>query len=219
MIYKIDYFGFVYKWVDLHNSMNYVGSHHGSLDDRYKGSNTRFLRAIKKRPADFTRHILEYISVDDNRETLKYEQKWLDSVPDIKSNPEYYNQKNEACGGWSFITEQHIDKRATTLKEKHLNHGLSKEETNSYKIKIEKRLHRIATAGFTDKEKEQHSKYGYKVKIIGLDGNETIFNSCGSASRILGIDVQYGLKVCKTKDSFKGYKCIKLKDPTIDCRS
>jgi hypothetical protein len=199
--------------------MNYIGSHHGSLNDRYKGSNTRFLRAIKKRPFDFTRYILEYINVDDNKETLKYEQKWLDSITDIKSNSNYYNQKNEACGGWSFITNQHIDKRAATLREKHLNYGLSKEEIKSYKIKIEKRLHRIATTGFTDKEKEQHSKYGYKIKIIDLFGNESIFNSCGLASRALGIDVQYGLKVCKTKDSFKGFKCIKLRDPVIDCRS
>lgn len=218
MIYKKDYFGFVYKWTDSKTNMKYIGSHHGSLDDSYKGSNQRFLRAIKKRPEYFTREILEFIAENNCDIVLACEQKWLDSVPDIKNNLEYFNQKNKAKGGWSFITDNHVKLRAETLKIKHSISGLSSKEKDSYKKKIEKRLDRISKYGFTEKEKEQHSKYGYKVKVIDPAGIEYVFDSCAKAKAVLNIDIQYGLKVCKEKETFKGYKCIKLQDPIIDCR-
>ncbi len=214
----INHFGFVYKWTDSKTGMMYIGSHYGNVLDSYKGSNTRFRRAIKKRSKDFFREILEYIIIDDKNLVLKCEQKWLDSIDNIKDNPQYYNKKNEASGGWSFISKKHVDKRSKTLKKKHKKNGLSKKESISYKTKIETRLKRIEEHGFTNKEKEQYSKYGYTVKITDSTGIETIFSSCGEASRMLNIDVLYGLKVCKTRESFKGFRCIKIKDPIIDCR-
>lgn len=218
MIYKADYYGFVYEWVDCKTGMKYVGSHHGPDNDSYKGSNTRFRRAIKKRPLDFIRKILEYSITDNTAHTLALEQKWLDSVENIKDNPLYYNQKNEACGGWSFINTNHIKQRSSTLREKHAIHGLSEKESASYKIKIERRLDRISKSGFTEREKEQHSKYGYKVMIVGPDNTEYIFDSCAKAKKVLKIDVQYALTVCSLGKLFKGYKCVKISDPIIDCR-
>lgn len=219
MIYKKDYFGFVYEWTDHSNMIKYIGSHHGSTEDSYKGSNTRFRRAIKKRPEDFKRKILEYSLIDKKEHTLSIEQKWLDSVENIKDNPEYYNQKNEASGGWSFITDEHIEKRSRKLKENHSKNGLSSCELESYKQKIETRLKRISVKGFTDKEKNQYLKYGYKIKVIDINKKEIIFDSCGAATRALGIDAQYGLKVCKENKTFRGYKIIKIRDPITDCRS
>lgn len=95
---------------------------------------------------------------------------------------------------------------------------MSDKEKNSYKKKIKKRLDRISKQGFTKKEKEQHSSYGYKVKVISPYGTEYVFDSCAKAKAALNIDIQYGLKVCKEKETFKGYRCIKLQDPIIDCR-
>lgn len=218
MTYNIDYYGFVYEWTDNGACMKYIGSHHGSADDSYKGSNIRFQRAIKKRPLDFVRKILEYSSIDNKNHTLVLEQKWLDLVENIKDNTLYYNQKNEACGGWSFITDDHIKKRSSSLKEKHAAYGLSEKEIKSYKAKIKKRLDRISKAGFTEKEKEQHSKYGYKIRVIDIENVEYIFDSCSKAKKALNIDVQYGLKVCSSGKLFKGYNCIKINDPIIDCR-
>jgi hypothetical protein len=218
MIYAIDYFGFVYKWFDRKKNMYYLGSHHGPIDDGYICSSKRMYAAYKKRPDDFFREIVSYNPIDDCKNTLALEQACLDEVENIKDNILYYNKKNEANGGWSFISESHISKRAVTLKKKHEIDGLSDAERLSYKTKIETRLKRISIAGFTSKEKEQHAKYAYQVKVIDINGNENIFDSCGLATRTLGIDIQYGLKVCRTKDNFKGYKIIKLRDPIIDCR-
>lgn len=219
MIYQVDYFGFVYEWFDQKTSMRYIGSHHGSITSSYKGSNIQFQRAIKKRPNDFTRKILEFSINDDKTQTLLLEQKWLDSIGDIRNNPMYYNQKNEASGGWSFITPSHIQQRSASLKAKHKKFGLNKQELESYKTKIETRLKRIADRGFTEKEKDQHSKYGCEIKVIDSNGREIVFSSLSKATKFLGFDAKYGLHVCKTKESYRGHKIIKLRDPIIDCRT
>lgn len=218
MKYKEDYFGYVYKWTNLDNGKKYIGSHYGSVDDYYKGSGKDFMIDYKKNPESFIMEVLEYVTTNDKKLVLDTEQKWLDSIPDIKSHNDYYNLNNNAVGGFGYITNDHITARAATLREKHARHGLSDAEKMSYKQKIKTRLERISNTGFTDKEKEQHSKYGYKVSITMPNGEQRIYNSCGQASRELGIDVQYGLKVCNKKFDFKGYKIVKLQDPIIDCR-
>ena len=218
MKYNKDYFGYVYKWTNTVNGKQYIGSHYGSVTDYYIGSGKDFIIAYKQNPENFTMEVLEYVTVNDKKLVLETEKKWLDSVPNIKDHPGYYNLNNDAAGGFGYINELHIRKRATTLKEKHKAHGLSDSEKSSYKKKIQTRLDRIASSGFTDKEKEQHRKYGYQLKVIYPNGNEKVFPSCSAATKETGIDIQYGLKVCKTKDSFKGYKIVKLKDPYIDCR-
>lgn len=219
MIFKIDYYGYVYEWTNSKNGMKYIGSHYGAVEDYYKGSGKRFKPAYLKSPKDFSMSVLEYLTVDDKKLLLTIEQHWLDSVPNIRANPLYYNLNNFSLGGSSHITRKHIVKRSATLKKKHAEFGLSVHEKESYKTKIETRLARISSTGFTVKEKLQHASYGYTVKIIDKLGNEHIFSSCGQASKALGIDVQYGIVVCKTKDNFKGFRCIKIADPVKDCRS
>lgn len=219
MEYKKDYFGFVYEWTNTNNGKKYIGSHYGSVNDCYTGSGKDFMKEYKQSPDVFVREILEYVKENDKKILLKVEKKWLDSIPDIKSHSGYYNLNNDAVGGFGYINNDHIVKRANTLKQKHLESGLSIREQQSYKQKIKSRLDRIATNGFTDKEKQQHAKYGYQVSITDSSGTTTVYDSCGQASRVLGIDVQYGLKVCSTKHiDFKGYKIVKLRDPIVDCR-
>ena len=218
MKYKKDYYGYVYEWTNTKNGKKYIGSHYGSVEDYYTGSGKEFMPAYKSSPEDFVMRVLEYVKVNDKQQVLNIEKKWLDTVPNIKDNPMYYNLNNDAVGGFGYINNSHIEKRAETLKEKHRKHGLSEAEKNSYKEKISTRLKRIATTGFTEKEKEQHSKYGYQVQITKPNGETVIYNSCGEATRDLGIDAQYGLKVCTTRLDFKGYKIVKLRDPITDCR-
>ena len=219
MIYAIDYFGFVYQWFDNKRKMWYIGSHHGPLDDGYICSSQQMRRAFKRRPADFTRTILEFNRINDCNITLQLEQKYLDKINNIKDDPRYYNKKNEAEGGWSFISKCHVDKRAKTLRSKHNKSGLSKKERESYRKKIETRLTRIAKSGFTEKEIEQHNSYGYECKVILPTGEEKIYPSMVKASKDLKIDCQYARLVTLQNRSYKGYQVFMLSEPKIDCRA
>jgi hypothetical protein len=218
MKYKQDYYGYVYKWTNIKNGLKYIGSHYGSVEDCYTGSGKEFMVAYDNAPDDFVMEVLEYVTKNDKKLVLITEKKWLDSIPNIKDHPGYYNLNNDAAGGFSYITKDHIAKRAATLRKKHSKYGLSKAEKKSYKQKIQTRLDRISATGFTKKEKEQHAKYGYQVQVTLPSGEIKIYPSCGSASKELGIDVQYGLKVCTKKIDFKGYNIVKLRDPITDCR-
>lgn len=218
MKYKIDYFGYIYEWTNIKNGKKYIGSHYGSVDDYYKGSGKSFKPAYARHPENFIMNVLEYILIDDKKLVLIAEQRWLDSIDNIRENKNYYNLNNYSLGGSSHLTSVHIKKRASTLKNKHLMYGLSDAERNSYKNKIESRLNRISKSGFSVKELDQHSRYGFKVQVISPIGDVTIYNSCSKATKELGIDVQYGLKVCLTKETFKGFKIKKIRDPITDCR-
>jgi hypothetical protein len=217
-LFKKDYFGYVYEWSNTKNGKKYIGSHYGSVDDPYIGSGKLFKPAYYKNPSNFKLKILEYITEDNKKTVLKIEQKWLDTVVNIRENKTYYNLNNYAIGGSSHITKHHIQKRSNTLKQIHKKYGLSDAEIASYKQKIATRLFRISTLGFTLKEQQQHQSYSIQLEVTCPSGEVKIFNSIGNATRELGIDARYGLHVCKTTDSFKNFKFRKLRDPLIDCR-
>jgi hypothetical protein len=218
MKYKIDYYGYVYEWTNVKNGKKYIGSHYGSVDDYYTGSGKAFKPAYNRNPNFFKMNVLEYLVEDNKKLLLEKEQMWLNCIHNIRENKNYYNLNNYSLGGSSHITRKHIEKRSNTLKEKHAKLGLSEAEQVSYKIKIETRLARIASIGFTEKEKEQHAKYGFQIQVTTPNGEIKIFDSCGQATRELGIDTRYGLTVCIKKLDFKGYKIVKLRDPLVDCR-
>lgn len=77
---KKEYFGFIYEWIDSTNGKNYVGSHKGSIEDKYEGSGILFKRSFKKRPETFTREILEYVFENNKKILLEVEQKYLDLI-------------------------------------------------------------------------------------------------------------------------------------------
>ena len=187
-LFNKNYFGYVYQWLNTSNNMKYIGSHYGSVDDSYLGSSKWFLSSYSRNQEDFVMEVLEYIINDDTKKILRCEQRWLDKIEDIKSNPEYYNLKNEAEGGWSHLTEQHIIIRAKTLVEKHQKFGLSEAELDSYSHKIQTRLNRWAINGFSNAEKEQHNKYSVKVKVITPDNEIILFDSLSKASKYLKFD-------------------------------
>ena len=82
--------GFVYKWYNTENDMYYIGSHGGSVDDKYIGSGIYFKRAYKKNPDCFFREIMY-----EGEHYIIYEQTILQYL-DAKNDPNYYNLTNSA---------------------------------------------------------------------------------------------------------------------------
>ena len=216
--FKKNYFGYVYRWLNRSNNMKYIGSHYGSVEDSYLGSSKWFLSSYTRNPENFIMEVLEYVVVDDTKEILCCEQRWLDKIKDIKSDNEYYNLKNEAEGGWSHLTEEHIINRAKALIEKHQVFGLSESELKSYPRKIQTRLNRWATNGFSVAEKEQHNKYSVRVKVITPDNNIIFFDSLSKASKYLQFDSNYGSEMTQKRGSYKDYQIFRISEPEIDCR-
>lgn len=99
--------GFVYIWYDMKMKWFYIGSHMGTLDDGYIGSNIRLQRAYKKRPETFRRRVLAFYYEDDTRGLHELEQKYLSMIKHeelhLKENltnntTRYYNIKPNAAG-------------------------------------------------------------------------------------------------------------------------
>jgi len=99
LIYKKDYYGFVYLWYDLFRDKLCIGSHFGALTDGYTTSTGHCKFAIKKRPNDFRRIIL-YLHIEDNVKSLREkEQLFLDNIPEDLLGKYFYNLKKFAIGG------------------------------------------------------------------------------------------------------------------------
>lgn len=91
--------GFVYLWKDTKRNKFYLGSHFGSLDDGYAGSNNRFICAFKSRPETFKRRILEHHISITSKDLLKKEESWLQLIKVEELATKYYNEKRVAAGG------------------------------------------------------------------------------------------------------------------------
>lgn len=99
MIYKQDYFGFVYIWMDTKRYKFCIGSHYGSKDDSYISSTGILKSVYKRRPETFKRRILFFLLQDDKKLLLEAEQKWLNKIKDVDLGKKYYNFKKFAAGG------------------------------------------------------------------------------------------------------------------------
>jgi len=83
--------GFVYIWFDRKRKRYYIGSHWGSPDDGYICSSRWMRKAYNRRPFDFKRRIISFIST--NRQDLLYEEgKWLSFIKDDELGKRYYNR-------------------------------------------------------------------------------------------------------------------------------
>ncbi len=110
------YYGFVYLWRDRLRKMSYIGSHMGSLNDTYKGSSARLLRAMKKRPQDFRRKVLWILTIDDRKLLLAEEERWLQMIRPHHLQVRYYNVKRRGTGG--FVTEGYTPEQRATYVER-----------------------------------------------------------------------------------------------------
>lgn len=88
--------GFVYLWRDKQKNLYYIGSHWGTEDDGYTGSNDRLRLTLAKRPTDLRRRII-YRHHGDYASLLIEEQKFLDLA--AKTPKRYLNFKFHASGG------------------------------------------------------------------------------------------------------------------------
>lgn len=185
---------------------------------QYTGSGVDWVSHLEEHGVDIDTEIL---LETNNRDKLIDQGIYYSNLWDIVKSSSWANKMNETgSGAWENCNVDFaIQKRASTLKEKHKKEGLSTKEKNSYKTKINTRLNRIKSSGFTKKETEQHNSYGVEVKVITPEGNELLFPSIAKATKALNIDCAYGAIVTSKNKAYKGYKVYRLKDPTVDCRS
>jgi hypothetical protein len=124
LIYKKDYFGFVYQWINIENGKKYIGGHFGSLTDGYASSSKILNMERKRNKRIFIREILEFVEIDSIEAVQKAEQRWLDSIEDITFNSEYYNINPNTRGGSNHrhltdeARKQLYDKCARASKQK-----------------------------------------------------------------------------------------------------
>jgi hypothetical protein len=185
---------------------------------RYAGSGVNWTSHLHEHGLDIDTNIL--LKTTD-RDLLIEQGTYYSKLWNIVKSQEWANKMPETgSGAWENCNiEESIQKRASTLKDRHLKEGLSLSEKTSYKTKIRTRLNRIKKVGFTDKETQQHNAYGVLVKVVLPTGEEKIFPSIAKATRALNIDCAYGAIITSKNKTYKGYKVYKLADPKIDCRS
>jgi hypothetical protein len=127
------YFGYVYIWYDNKHRKFIIGSHHGTIEDRYTTSTggIHVRNIFKSRPQTMKFRVLEYNrDTDDVKITQKLEQKWLNMRPDIKNNPRYYNMTNQAGGGFDREIQLNRIKNGTH----HFLGGKIQQESNKRRV-------------------------------------------------------------------------------------
>lgn len=132
MKYRIDYFGFVYIWHDRKRQKFVIGSHMGDKDDGYVTSTGHAKRAFSKRPEDFRRRILEWVSEDNKKLLWSLEQKWLNLIKDEELGIRYYNLKKVARGGSIRKGHKNNPIHCQRISESHI--GLTHSEETKRKI-------------------------------------------------------------------------------------
>jgi group I intron endonuclease len=96
--------GFVYLWRNTENGKMYLGSHKGSIDDKYIGSGTYFKRAYKKNPELFERTIIyegeDYVEIEG----------YLLKLLNASKNDLFYNLTNASVGGYIGCNTEEVKK-------------------------------------------------------------------------------------------------------------
>lgn len=108
-------YGFIYIWRDRKHNRYYVGSHWGTKDDGYVCSSPWMKQAYKKRPEDFKRRILEYVS--DRSVLCEAEHRWLQMIKleELRGN-RYYNHHNDCFGHWSHTDSSKTISQKISIK-------------------------------------------------------------------------------------------------------
>lgn len=104
-------YGFIYLWRDRKHNRYYLGAHWGNINDGYDCSSRWMRAAMKRRPADFKRRILEYVY--DKCKLYDIEYKWLSMIKVTEIKIKYYNLRVNKFNNWSAYPE-----KVKTIKEK-----------------------------------------------------------------------------------------------------
>lgn len=165
--------------------MFYVGSHLGSLNDGYVGSNKKLKDTYHHRPDDFKRRILYFHPVNDWKSLLEREQYWLNFIRDDELTKKYYNFKKYAMGGGIkgiIRGEEYCKKISASLK------GRPKSEEHKQKIrevrlgtktseeaKIKMRIsHSGSNNHFYGKTHTEETRLKIRSKRMSAEGKETL---------------------------------------------
>lgn len=124
------YFGYVYMWSDTKRNKFYIGSHKGSIYDKYKSGSKWLNDTIRKRPDTMKMRILEYYFGDDREELYKIEDRWL-KFYDVENSKNYYNFKNQARGGMGPF--KHKGKKRVEYTPGWVDHRIGKTLEEIYK--------------------------------------------------------------------------------------
>jgi len=100
-------YGFVYIWYDRKHKRYYVGCHWGSVDDQYICSSSNMKSAFKRRPFDFKRKILKS-NIDNKKDLLLEEYKWLSMIKKEELGKRYYNLHNYHFNHWTLNEQTKI---------------------------------------------------------------------------------------------------------------
>jgi hypothetical protein len=114
--------GFIYKWFDLRNNLEYIGKHRGSTNDGYVSSSEIMLKEYKNRPDDFKREILWYSENTGDSELCKIESSILSNIPDDQfyfgCNRKYYNQVKTTTDPYTASINKYGEDGLFLLKSK-----------------------------------------------------------------------------------------------------
>jgi hypothetical protein len=170
-------FGFIYIWYDTIRKKYYIGSHLGTFDDGYTGSNRRFQCAYKSRPETFRRRILESHTKITSRELLKREELWLNKIRPEELTVRYYNEKRVASGG-NIVGNLSEEKK----KQHAIKSGLASKKywNNITPEELEKRRKCAFGGNNFDRsymKKRQDELLSKRAKIITPGGEELIIRN------------------------------------------
>lgn len=124
------YFGYVYMWCDMEKDAYYIGSHKGSVYDKYKSGSSWLNSIIKKRPETMKMRILEYYYGNQREELYRLEDNWL-KFYDVENNKCFYNFKNQARGGMGPF--KHKGKKRAEYTPNWVDHRKGKKIEEIYK--------------------------------------------------------------------------------------
>jgi group I intron endonuclease len=118
---------YIYRTTNKINGKQYVGSHHGKIDDNYYGSGVLILKAIEKYGSEnFVKEILEIVT---NVETLKEKEEfWLNKLQ-CATDLNYYNIVN-ISGGGDLMNYKSVEEKADIRQRQKESREKKREEIN-----------------------------------------------------------------------------------------
>lgn len=201
----MNYFGYVYLWRDKKHGRYIIGSHFGTVEDRYKTSTggIHVRNIFKSRPNDMRFRVLEYCNVDDIKELHKIEKKWLDMRPNIADNPRYFNMTNQAGGGFDAEIQHKRVKDGTH----HFLGGEIQRQSNLKRVEegthnFQSKEHRKRVSGIAKQRCRDGSHHFVKSEF-----NKVAFKIESSDGRVW----YYDSKVDAVNDGFKPGVIDKIK--------
>jgi len=121
---------YIYRTTNKINGKQYVGSHHGRIDDNYYGSGTLILKALKKYGNEnFVKEILEIVA--DAVILKEREEYWLDKLQ-CATDLNYYNVTD--IGGGGDLTKFKCLEEKTDIRQRQRNNREKKREEINKKI-------------------------------------------------------------------------------------